>query len=203
MRQLARAARAARIAPRQGRDGGRDRRRERSHRVARKCRRHDPRRDEIRARRETLPVHQLRHGAARARGRGRQADGPRGGGCAGAARARGLTMRFLLLLLAVLAAYSTAGVAQEARPKNVIILFADGVAATQWELGRYSARVLRNQGFAATDIVFKDGAFGVLSTNPRDAFVTDSAAAASAMSTGVKVDNFAVSMTPDRKSTRL
>jgi len=89
-----------------------------------------------------------------------------------------------------------------AGPKNIIILFADGVAATQWELGRYSARVLRNQSFAATDVVFKDAALGLLSTDSRDAFVTDSAAAASAMSTGVKVDNFAVSMTPDGKAHR-
>jgi alkaline phosphatase len=114
-------------------------------------------------------------------------------------------MRFslrALLLAATLSALAAAARADDARPKNIIILFADGVAATQWELGRYSARVLRNQGFAATDIVFKDGAFGVLSTNPRDAFVTDSAAAASAMSTGVKVDNFAVSMTPDGKPHR-
>jgi len=89
-----------------------------------------------------------------------------------------------------------------ARPRNIIILFADGVAATQWELGRYSARVLRNQSFAATDVVFRDGAFGLLSTDSRNALVTDSAAAASAMSTGVKVDNFAVSMTPDGKAPR-
>jgi alkaline phosphatase len=107
-----------------------------------------------------------------------------------------------LLLAATLFALLTAARADDAKPKNIIILFADGVAATQWELGRYSARVLRNQGFAATDIVFRDGAFGTLSTNPRDAFVTDSAAAASAMSTGVKVDNFAVSMTPDGKPHR-
>ncbi|MGB5079709.1 MAG: hypothetical protein WBO23_03080, partial [Burkholderiales bacterium] len=58
-------------------------------------------------------------------------------------------------------------------PKNIIILFADGVAATQWELGRYSARVLRNQSFAATDVVFKDGVLGLVSTDSRDAFVTD------------------------------
>ncbi|HZT63959.1 MAG TPA: alkaline phosphatase [Burkholderiales bacterium] len=112
------------------------------------------------------------------------------------------SLRSWLLLAALAALAGSAGAADPALPKNVIVLFADGVAATQWELGRYSARVLRNQGFAATDIVFKDGAFGVLSTSPRDAFVTDSAAAASAMSTGVKVDNFAVSMTPDGKTHR-
>jgi alkaline phosphatase len=107
------------------------------------------------------------------------------------------------LVVALLAfACSIAQAQDAARPKNIIILFADGVAATQWELGRYSARALHNRSFAATDVVFKDGVLGLLSTDPRDAFVTDSAAAASAMSTGVKVDNFAVSMTPDGKAHR-
>ena len=110
-------------------------------------------------------------------------------------------MRLLAAALLALA-WLSAGAQEPPKPKNVIILFADGVAATQWELGRYSARVLRNQGFAATDVVFKEGALGLLATSPRDAFVTDSAAAASAMSTGVKVDNFAVSMTPDGKPHR-
>jgi alkaline phosphatase len=105
-----------------------------------------------------------------------------------------------LLLGALLA--GSAHAQDAARPKNIIIMFADGVAATQWELGRYSARALRNQSFAATDVVFRDGALGLLATDPRDAFVTDSAAAASAMSTGVKVDNFAVSTTPDGKPHR-
>ncbi|HZE11233.1 MAG TPA: alkaline phosphatase [Burkholderiales bacterium] len=105
-------------------------------------------------------------------------------------------------LVASLGADMAASAESAAGPKNIIILFADGVAATQWELGRYSARVLRNQSFAATDVVFRDGVLGLLSTDSRDAFVTDSAAAASAMSTGVKVDNFAVSMTPDGKAHR-
>jgi alkaline phosphatase len=111
-------------------------------------------------------------------------------------------MRLRLLLLALLVFAAGTACADEAKPKNIIILFADGVAATQWELGRYSARALHNRSFAATDVVFKDGVLGLLSTDPRDAFVTDSAAAASAMSTGVKVDNFAVSMTPDGKAHR-
>jgi alkaline phosphatase len=107
---------------------------------------------------------------------------------------------FVVALLAFAA--GLAGAQETPKPKNVIIMFADGVAATQWELGRYSARVLHNQAFAATDVVFKEGSLGLLSTDPRNAFVTDSAAAASAMSTGVKVDNFAVSMTPDGKPHR-
>jgi len=84
-----------------------------------------------------------------------------------------------------------------AAPKNIIILFADGAAPTQWELGRYASRVLRNQPFAVTDRVFRDGTLGLLSTHPAGVFITDSAASASALGTGVKVQNGAVSVTPD------
>lgn len=89
-----------------------------------------------------------------------------------------------------------------ARPKNIIILFADGAAPTQWELGKYSARVLRNQAFATTDIVFRQGTLGLLSTHSSNAFVTDSAAAASAMSTGSKVNNYTVAIDPAGKRLR-
>jgi alkaline phosphatase len=109
-------------------------------------------------------------------------------------------VRFVVAL--ALAVITGAASAQGPTPKNIVIMFADGVAATQWELGRYSAHVLRNQAFAATDVVFKEGSLGLLSTDPRNAFVTDSAAAASAMSTGVKVDNFVLSMAPDGKPLR-
>jgi alkaline phosphatase len=85
-------------------------------------------------------------------------------------------------------------------PKNVIIMFADGAAPTQWDFGRYSSRVLRGQPFVTTEVVFRQGALGLLATSPHGTYVTDSAAAASAMSTGVKVANGAVSMTPDGKS---
>ena len=82
-------------------------------------------------------------------------------------------------------------------PKNVIIMFADGAAPTQWELARYASRVLRNQPFVVTDRVFRDGVLGLLSTHPAAVFVTDSAAGASAMSTGHKAQNGAISVTPD------
>jgi alkaline phosphatase len=91
------------------------------------------------------------------------------------------------------------GDAQVQYPKNIIIMFADGAASTQWELGKYSARHLRNESFAVTDVVFREGKLGMLSTHPLDSFITDSAAAASAMATGYKVNNFAVSMSPDGK----
>jgi alkaline phosphatase len=89
-----------------------------------------------------------------------------------------------------------------AAPKNIVILFADGAAATQWDFGKYSSRVLRNQSFATTDVVFRAGTLGLMSTHPDGPYVTDSAAAASAMSTGHKVANGAVSITPDGKAHR-
>ena len=115
-------------------------------------------------------------------------------------------VRGFLLLLGVCAwggcAVLPADGTQTAYPKNIIILFADGVASTQWEFGRYSSLTLRQQSFATTDIVLKQGTLGLASTHPHGAFVTDSAAAGSAMSTGFKVVNGAVSITPDGKPAR-
>lgn len=84
-----------------------------------------------------------------------------------------------------------------AAPKNIIIMFADGAAPTQWELGRYSSRLLRKQAFVVTDRVFRDGALGLLSTHPAGVFITDSAASGTALSTGHKARNGAVAVTPD------
>lgn len=87
-------------------------------------------------------------------------------------------------------------------PRNIVVLFADGAAPVQWDFGKYSSRVLRQQPFAVTDVVFRQGALGLLNTSPHGPYVTDSAAAASAMSTGFKVANGAVSITPDGKRAR-
>lgn len=89
--------------------------------------------------------------------------------------------------------------ADAASPKNIIILFADGAAPVQWDFGRRSSELLRKQSFATTEVMFREGTLGLLSTQPHGPYVTDSAAAASAMSTGYKVVNGAVSITPDGK----
>lgn len=86
------------------------------------------------------------------------------------------------------------------QPRNIIIMFADGAASTQWDFGRYSSKVLRQRPFVTTDVVFREGVLGLLSTSPSGAYVTDSAAAGSAMSTGFKVSNGAVAITPDGKA---
>ena len=117
----------------------------------------------------------------------------------------GLSFRFFLrqggLLLVALLLAACAGTPLQgppvSAPKNIIILFADGAAPTQWEFGKYTARHLRNEGFAVTDKVFREGTLGLLSTHPLNSFVTDSAAGASAMSTGHKVNNYSIAMTPD------
>ena len=101
------------------------------------------------------------------------------------------------LLLAAGCAGVPAGSGQAGTPKNIIIMFADGTAPTQLEFGKYTARHLRNEGFAVTDVMLREGTLGLLSTHPANAFITDSAAGASAMSTGRKVNNFVISMTPD------
>ncbi|MDB5865602.1 MAG: hypothetical protein JWO70_3408 [Betaproteobacteria bacterium] len=87
-------------------------------------------------------------------------------------------------------------------PKNIIILFGDGAASTQWELGRYTSRELRNRPFAVTDVVLKQGTLGLLTTYSADSAVTDSAAAATAMSTGYKTNNDMAGVTPDGKPVR-
>ncbi len=92
------------------------------------------------------------------------------------------------------------GESQVQTPKNIIIMFADGAAPTQWDFGRYSSKVLRQQPFVTTDHVFREGTLGLLVTAPHGAYVTDSAAAGSAMSTGFKIANGVVSITPDGKS---
>ena len=112
---------------------------------------------------------------------------------------RGFKHLLCTLILTSLAVVSQGTFAQgiPSKPKNIIILFADGTAGTQFEFGRYSSQTLRNQSFAVTDIVMGKGQLQLMRTESANALITDSAAAASAMSTGYKVNNGAISITPD------
>lgn len=117
------------------------------------------------------------------------------------APARRLCLTALLSAVALVTA-GCAGTGPQpggAAPKNIIILFADGAAPVQWDFGKRSSEILRGQPFATTDVVFREGVLGLMATQPHGPYVTDSAAAASAMSTGYKVENGAVSITPDGK----
>ena len=84
-------------------------------------------------------------------------------------------------------------------PKNIIILYGDGAAVTQWELGRYTSHAMRKRPFVTTDVVFKEGVMGLATTHSADSLVTDSAAAATALSTGHKTNNGMTGVTPDGK----
>src|SRR5262245_64073337 len=108
------------------------------------------------------------------------------------------TLTAIVVALVLLAAWGLATPSAAADlPRNIVIMLADGAAGTQWDFGRYSSRVLRQQPFATTDVVFRQGMVGLLVTSPADAYVTDSAAAGSAMFTGRKVRTNAITIEPD------
>jgi alkaline phosphatase len=107
-----------------------------------------------------------------------------------------------LVACAVVLATAWAPAAAADLPRNIIVMFADGAAPTQWDFGRYTSRLLRNEPFATTEVIFREGVLGLMTTSPHGPYVTDSAAAASAMSAGFKVANGAVSVTPDGKPVR-
>ena len=109
---------------------------------------------------------------------------------------------FVVIAVLVLAACAQMQPQRAAAPKNIIILYGDGAAATQWELGRYTSRELRNRDFALTDVILKQGTLGLATTYSADSPVTDSAAAGSALSTGYKTNNDMIGVTPDGKPVR-
>jgi alkaline phosphatase len=116
-----------------------------------------------------------------------------------------LRFAFVAIVVCALALMGCAGLpvgdTKVQGPKNIVIIFADGVAATQWDFGRYSSNVLRRQPFVTTDL-FREKGIGLLISSPHGVYVTDSAAAGSAMATGNKVENGILSMTPDGKPLR-
>ena len=114
-------------------------------------------------------------------------------------RVRAAAFALIALALAGCAAPGEPAASAPQTPKNIIILFADGAALTQWEFGRHSSHQLRKQPFASTDTVFRQGVLGLITTHSANSMVTDSAASATSMSTGVKTGNFMISVTPDGK----
>src|SRR5687767_12694075 len=82
-------------------------------------------------------------------------------------------------------------------PKNIIVLIAEGAGAAQFELARLGNRQLRNEGFAVTDVVLRRGSVGVMTTHARDGLSGDTAATATAMSTGVKTRSGMIAMSPE------
>lgn len=103
----------------------------------------------------------------------------------------------ILTLVITLGFHSVEAQTNPSKPKNIIILFADGTTSSQYEFGRYSSAQLRNKPFAITDVVMAKGNYQLMKTESANYYVTDSAAAASALSIGYKVNNGVISITPD------
>lgn len=79
---------------------------------------------------------------------------------------------------------------QSASPRNIILMIGDGMGISQITLARLLHGPLALDRFPVT---------GLCTTHSSDAWVTDSAAAATALASGSKTKNFAVGVDPDGK----
>ncbi|MCI0370253.1 MAG: alkaline phosphatase [candidate division NC10 bacterium] len=117
--------------------------------------------------------------------------------------ARMNTPRAVLTLVLLMGAMVVSGVAAAATaPRNVIILFADGIGTAHVEIARLYNRHIHNAGLTITDVIMRQGSLGLMTSHPVEAIATDSAAAGSAMFTGIKTTIGTISMTPDGKPAR-
>ena len=82
------------------------------------------------------------------------------------------------------------------RPRNVVLLIADGFGPASATMGRSAAAAL-GRPFALDAMLT-----GSVETSPTDGRVTDSAASATAYACGLKTYNGAVGMTPERRPCR-
>ena len=98
-------------------------------------------------------------------------------------------MRYVGLAVLVLAAVTSYGA--EPRPKNIILLIADGAGPTHFTL----ARIRRGAEFN----IGRMPVVGLATTHSIERTVTDSASAATSIATGAKVNIGAVSLDPEGK----
>ena len=113
----------------------------------------------------------------------------RGGGLPLAAGSR----RVLRLAAAavLVASLPTPGASQEARPRNVVVMIADGAGVAHWTLARFAREALAVGEFPVA---------GLVDTRGHDHVVTGSAAGATALSTGTRTFFGAVAVGPDSTS---
>ncbi len=100
---------------------------------------------------------------------------------------------FALLLAGVAPAQE-----RDSKVENVILFIGDGMGLQQVTLARLAGRDRPEDPLAMETLP----EFGAITTHSADNLVTDSAAAATAMATGVKVDNHVLSSKPDGKPIR-
>ncbi|HEU4341508.1 MAG TPA: alkaline phosphatase [Candidatus Binatia bacterium] len=76
--------------------------------------------------------------------------------------------------------------ASSPRPKYIFFFLVDGGGITHIEITRQYNRVVHNEGLIITDNIMKEGALGLVATEPANSLSTDSAAAATALASGCK-----------------
>ncbi len=89
--------------------------------------------------------------------------------------------------------------AQQPSPKYVFIFLADGAGTAQLEITRLYSRHIHQAGMTLTDKIMKEGHLGLITTHSADSLVTDSAAAGTALASGCKAKNKAISICQDGK----
>ena len=96
-------------------------------------------------------------------------------------------VRFMLFL--------SVSVITMAAPKYVFVFIGDGLGASQRQMGEYYAQQTKGEDFKLT--MNQMPVVGINTTHALDNLVTDSAAAGTALATGVKTENGMIAMLPD------
>lgn len=109
-----------------------------------------------------------------------------------------------MFVIGLLGAVTAACAQQDVRAKNVVLFIGDGFGAAQMALGIRYARMVEGRELNLEQLM-RDGNTGYALASPYGSQVTDSAAAASQIATGVKARNETLSLSPsgDRAETIL
>lgn len=106
-----------------------------------------------------------------------------------------MKLRSLMFLICLFAGVTAASAQENARAKNVILFIGDGLGAGQMALGIRYARMVEGRELNMEQLM-KDGNTGYALASAYRSQVTDSAAAASQLATGVKARNETLSVSP-------
>ncbi|MDV7105159.1 alkaline phosphatase [Vibrio sp. TH_r3] len=101
------------------------------------------------------------------------------------------------LLVASFIALSSTGQAAEA-PKYVFYMIGDGMSSAQRQIAEYYMQEKKNDSNYHL-VINSLPTTGIITTQSSNSLITDSAAAGTALATGVKTDNGVISQTPDGK----
>ena len=104
-----------------------------------------------------------------------------------------MKLRSMMLLICLFGAVAATNAEEDARAKNVILFIGDGLGAGQMALGIRYARMVEGRELHLEQLM-KDGNTGYALASAYGSQVTDSAAAASQLATGIKTRNETLSL---------